>query len=380
MSSLKEEFNLFIFVREVANINKWKKIFDLSIQSEEELRHFYDKIKRVTELQDSNYGSFIKFINSTKVYQASYVKLFQKIEQIREDNVYDSGADYLEETENLVFQPEKLDSNCYLVKSFPESICLAELKSQVDLNSYWGNNSSKFHVPFKGILYSIREIPENLLSDYCEINSYRKINFCDIGLESTDKNSLISQLIRTQIIQKASEQGFRLFGKSLYKPHTDFDCAISKIKVENEKLRYLSRIYFKEDGSINFIVHRALKFRTMVLNGHFFVLFDNYRLFSTDGKNIITGEHAKRLNYKFPPTKAFNDPEKSKMYFLLKAIGLQISNSNILDFNQFNYKNQFTFERMIFEMPCKVESGEIFDENFDYEDNYYPKLTDYFEE
>ncbi|QLC49400.1 hypothetical protein HWN40_03545 [Methanolobus zinderi] len=229
-------------------------------------------------------------------------------------------------------------------------------------------------------MYSVEEIPEDVLSEYCEVNSYGSFKFSNIDI--VQENKLVSQLIRSQIILSAFQKGFYYDRKrkALYNPHRNLNQDEIKVKVKDEKLRYLSKVYRRADGSVNFVSHRSIKFDVIELNGKFYAIFDNFRLFSTNGKRLIKGENAKKLNYKFAPIKAFNDNEKSKLFFLLKAIGLpewtKHSQSNLFNFDHFS-KNQFSFKEMLFEIDCKAQIGEVFNENFDYEDNFYSQITDY---
>lgn len=380
----REEFYLFVFARNIASINNWKKIFDLSKQSKDAVDAFYNDVKRAIDSPDLHYELFVEFIHSTHIYQSSYEKLFQKIEQVAKDNIYNSEEEYLQETEKLIYELEKLESNLYLVKSFPEYIFVARLKQKSKFNSFWNNPTADSYVQFKGSLYSVEQISDDILSEYCNANSYIKIKLDDKDKEI--KSQLIPQLIRSQIILKAAENKFYYSRnkKMLYYPHKDLSDFKTKIKLENEKPKYLSKIYAKDDGSINFVLHRALTFDVLQLNNKYYVAFDNYKLFSRDGRRIITGEHAKKLNSKFPATRAYNNSEKSKLFFLIRAIGLNQADSTIqstmFNFNQLSCQDLFTFEKVDFEMPCKAEIGEIFEENFDYENNIYPLLKDYYEE
>lgn len=378
----RERFNLFIFAKNITNINKWKKVFDLATQSENEIFSFYADIKKNWSIPVDDYDRFKELINFTKVYQVSYDKLIQKIEQIKSDNVYDFNKDYLIDTGNLIYEPELLNSNLFIVKSFPEFVFKAKLKKDSS-KQIWKKPFFDSFVLFNGILYSLRDFPENVLQEYCDKGTYNKFKFEHIDLH--EQSILISQLIKSQIILNAFDNGFfyNRNKKLLYKPHLDLSKLESKIKVEGEKTRFLSKVYIK-DGQFNFVLHRALQLDIIKIENTYYILFNNYRLFTNDGKHIITGENAKRLNSKFAPTKAFNDAEKSKLFLLIKAIGSLSKScsvqSKLANFNPSHIKNQFVFEEVTFEMPCKAKKGEIFEEIFDYEENVYPKISDYYED
>ncbi|WP_292462345.1 hypothetical protein [Methanolobus sp.] len=378
----REIFNLFIFAKKIVNINKWKKIFDLATQSEDEILSFYEDIKKCSSDKIDEYSIFKEFIIHTKIYQTTYDKLLQKIEQIKKDNIYDFEVDYLKDIEDLVYEPEILNSNLFIVKSFPDYIFKAKLKVN-SFTSLWKNPFANSFVAFNGILYSIREFPENILSEYCDENTYNKFKFTNIDLES--ERRLVSQLIKSQIILNAFDNGFyyNRNKKSFYKPHFNLRIEKSKVKVEDEKSRVVSTVYIK-DGNLNFVSHRAVKIEVTRIENEYYVLFNNYRLFTNDGKHLIMGEGAKKLNSKFAPTKAFNDAEKSKLFFLIKAMGsLRIggsTQSKLDNSNPSTLKNQFVFEEVTFKMPCKSKKGEVFEENYDYEENVYSKISDYYDE
>ena len=378
---LKEDFNLFIFATDVANVRKWKQIFSLETQAESEVKALYNKMCDLLDDYKFDYDSFYKFINSTVIWQGDYTKLIQTIEQIKSDNIFDFNVSYLDDTEKLTYESEKLDSNLFLVNSYPKIIFKAKLKVNSKFNNFWKKSDADCFVQYKGILYSVEEIPDDVLEEFCELGSYGKFNFSNIDIIRESK--FISQLIRSQIILNAFKNGFyyERDRNVLYKPHRDLSHDIQKVKVEDEQLRFLSKIYRKkDDGSINFFLHRGVTFKVMYLSGEFYGVFDTFRLFSSDGRRLITGKASKKLNDKFPPTMAYNDAEKSKLFFLLKAVGLpkwsSSAQSSLANFETFS-SNQFTFELVSFEIECKAQIGDIFNENFDYEDNFYTKISDY---
>jgi len=372
--NLKEEFNLFIFAKNVASADKWKRIFDLSKQKDENLKDFFSKISEEFIDSSLDYELFTKFVNSTKVFRVTYDKLYQKIEQIKRDNVFDSGAEYLVEDENLVYKNEKIDSNIFQVTKFPEKLYSVKLKTNNRFNSFWNLSTADKYVQFKGKLYSTRVISDDVLNNYCDDSTYEEINFLPSSFDGEEKTRFIQMIIRSYIICKGFDVGcyYDRKKKILYFPHKKHYIERQKREVEGMKTRYVSRIFYsKGTKNLNFVFHRALKFEVISILDNYFATFDVFKLFSTDGKTVMLGEKAKKLSYKFAPTKAYNNEEKNKLFFLVKAIGL-------LKYDLF-HRNNFSFKQLTFSMPCKAEFGEIFDENFDYEENIYPTLRDYFE-
>lgn len=373
--NLKEEFNFFIFARHLASLEgNWKKIFDLQTQKESILKKFFSKVKQEMNDEELDYEQFKKFVNSTKVYQCSYNKLYQKIEQIKRDNVFDSDADYLKEDENLVYKTEELNSNIYKVTKFPQKLYVADLKSKSQFNNIWNLPTADKYVQEQGKLYSVRKIPHYILEQYCDISTNKEINFSEILFEGDEKINFIKRIIRSYIICKSSDEGCYYYRKNklIYFPHKNLSLEKQKKSIEGEKQRYVSKVLYKENGEVNFVLHRALKFKVVQIRDDFFVIFDVFKLFTTDGTRIISGESARKIDSKFPPTKSYNNEEKSKLGFLIKSIGLFKYD--------FFHKNNFLFKQIKFSMPCKAEFGEIFNENFDYEEKIYPTLKDYFDE
>lgn len=372
--NLKEEFNFFIFARQIASIEKWKKIFDLKRQNIKEVQNFQKKIEEVLdEKLDSNL--LLDFINSCNIYQASYDKLFQKIEQIRDSNKYDSDEDYLNTKDNLVYKTEELESNIFKITKIPEKVFRAHLKRKSKFNTIWTDRRAHQYYQYKEILYSLRKIDDDIIEKYCDSNQ-EEIKIKSLNLDKEDYQKIIQGLIRTFIICKGMDNKLYYDRKKsfFFSKQYDLTHEYFKKRIDKKKPMYLSRVFYKKskEKEVAFVMHRALRFQVSIINNDFFVIFDNFRIFTKDGKFMITGENAKKLNYKFAPTRSYNDAEKSKLFFLI--------NNLTLNKYHFFYTNQFQFKQIKVTMPCKAEFGQIFEEKYDYEENKYPTLTEYFEE
>ena len=371
--NLKEKFNFFVFARSIANVDKWKKIFDLKRQNTTNVKEFREKVE--AEIKETiNSDDFNEFINNTQIYQVSYEKLFQTIEQIKKDNKYDSNEEYLTESENLVYEEEILDSNLFKVTKTPDKVFCSKLKPKSKFNSIWKDGRAHQYYQFKGMLYSLRKIDKDIISNYCD-SDQEEITICSLKLDKEDNKKIIQGLIRSYIICKAMDSKLYYNREKYYffAHHYDLSKEYFKKKVDKKRPMYLSRVFYKKGTKdVAFVLHRALKFQVSIINEEYYVVFDSFRVFTKDGKFLITGENAKKLNYKFAPTKSFNDAEKSKLFFLIDFLGLNRYH--------FFHANQFNFKNIKVTMPCKAEFGEVFNENFDYEENKYPTLLDYLEE
>nr|MBA4405293.1 hypothetical protein [Nanoarchaeum sp.] len=375
LSYQKSQFNLIIYVRNLSNLDKWKKVFDSVKQEEKEVNNLFEKIKAQDKtFSKLKFENFKELINKTKVYQVSYPKLIQKIEELKQDNIFKTEQDYLIEDENLEYQKEELQGNFYFVKNYPKWIYGYKFKENISIKDFWKYSQADIFSEREGYLYCLREFSDEIINSYCDKSTYKKIEWSEIELWK-DYEIFLRKIIKTQIILKAYDEGFYYDRrkKILYKPHKNLKEEKFKIKLQSEKTRYLTRVFRNSDSTINFVLHRGIKFNVMGINGEYFVVFNNFRVFSEDGKKIMIGDHAKRLNAKFMPIRAYNNMEKSKLHFLVKAIGLV--KYNLLQRNQFFFDNCFKLD-----IECKTKNGEIFQENFDYEDNIYPTLKEFFEE
>lgn len=370
----KKEFNFIIYARELTNITKWKKIFDIVKQDEKDINQLFEKVLKQDGFEKLDNIKFVEFINRTKVYQVSYSKLIQKIEELKQGNIFGPEPDYLKEEENLEYKKESIESNLYFVKSYPKHVFRCKFRTRLEIKNFWRNPRADTFVERGGYLYSIREFSSKIIKLFCDESTIEKVEWSQIQTWD-DYNVFLGRLIKSQIILKAYDEKFYFDRnkKIIYKPHIDLKTEKFKVKLQSEKTRYLTRVFNKKDKTINFVLHRAIKFDIIKVGKDCFAVFNNFRVFSLDGKHIIIGDHAKRLNDKFLPLRAYNNTERSKLHFLVKAIGL--TKYNILDTNQFFFESCLKLD-----IDCKAKVGEVFQENFDYEENIYPTLMEYFEE
>jgi len=88
-------------------------------------------------------------------------------------------------------------------------------------------------------------------------------------------------------------------------------------------------------------------------------IFNFFRLFTKDGREIIEGESAKRLNYGFRPTNSSNLQEHSVLDFLITLLDLKTKT--------LNHQNFIATKSLELESPCKASEIELFDESPNYE-------------
>ncbi|CAG0966978.1 hypothetical protein METP3_01207 [Methanosarcinales archaeon] len=370
----QNRFYFKVYARKLKNIEKWKDIFDEIKLLDTEIIGFKKRIEDI--LDDTTKSTFLSysneefndFLSDCEVVQAGHDRLIQEIEYLKNSKKFDTTEEYLIEKPHLIYEPETLTGNLVKVEKFPDEIFIGGIDYSKDFGNFWGRPDADQYVPYKNVLFSTKPFPDSIVENYLFSYSCAKANLSEYILDEEDLLNLKKKIIKSFIISKGSLVGcwFNRRADCLFFPHFNPHQNIQKIDGKSgHKRRIISRVYVKHDR-LNFVVHRALKFRVTDMNNELYIIFNSFRLFTEDGRKIIVGDNAKKLHYSFPPNKAFNNIEKSKLDFLVTLLDLRTRDW---------YHPSFivTSEPIELIVPCHSISTQIFEE----EDNHEGTLFDF---
>ncbi|MDD5193841.1 MAG: hypothetical protein PHF67_04635 [Candidatus Nanoarchaeia archaeon] len=360
------KFYFKIFTKKLINLNRWKAIFDDAISKYQEVKKFRSSVRDVLSadlkqkfnlFDDKNFKAFVGQID---LVQIGYEKLVQKINDLKENKKFNNNESYLEEKHRLVYQKEKILGNIYSVGDLPK-VYTYDFKGDVDENFWYSKDSYRFF-PYKDKVISIYPLTEDIIKRYSLKNCKNK-KIDDLDLDSNEKLNLKKRVVELFIISKGENVNYtflRDYG-CLYVIYDNVNKNPLKFKgKEGHKKRVVARPYYNGD-KLNFVTHRALKFRVTDFDNDIYIIFNFFRLFSKDGKKLIEGENAKRLHYRFKSKTSSNFNEHSLLDFLITLLDLKTKS--------LNYDNFIPTKQIELESPCKAAEGELFDERESLEDD-----------
>lgn len=359
------KFYFKIFAKKLVNINRWKTIFDDALGKYKEIKKFRASIKdeltsdlkeKFNSFDDKNFKAFV---GQTDLIQIGYEKLVQKINDLKESKKFNNNEGYLEEKHRLVYQKEKILGNIYSVGDLPK-VYIYDFNGEVE-EDFWNSKDSFKFFPYKDKVISLYPLTEDIIKRYslenCENEDVDNLDF-----EDNEKLNLKKRVVELFIISKGENTNYtylRQYG-CLYVIYDNITKNPLKIKgKEGHKRRVVARPYFNGD-KLNFVTHRALRFRITDFDNDIYIVFNFFRLFSKDGKRLIEGESAKRLHYRFKSKTSSNFNEHSLLDFLITLLDLKTKS--------LNHDNFISTKQIELESPCKASEGEIFDENESLED------------
>jgi hypothetical protein len=369
---INNRFFLKIFVRKSKASGNWKKVFEKgdNIAIEQLMVKIESKLspEDQEDFKKFSFDDFVNFISDCHAIQAGYLSLIQKIGQLVESSKFDVNQNYLQEKENIIQTKETLTANTLKVISFPKDVWIAKAKKITDMKKFWQENFEELlYLSKKHIISLTPIIPIRNIYRYIDETSVEKIPF-KVWFETDDEETvkILKNLIKKYIIHKGKQMEMRYDSKlnCLYYPHK-----VLKREIQKVKGRKVSRVFYGENGKVNFVEHYGITVGVLFLNREFYVILDHIRLFTNDGYEILREKSAKALHYKFTRKFAFNDVERSKFFFW-----------NDL----FSFKNRTLSYKVFFrlsdpitiESPVRTEGGEHYDKI----DEYDTSLLDFFEE
>src|SRR3989344_2917640 len=342
-SSTKFYFKLF--ARNLKNFTTWIKE-SLS----EDLKNKFNSF----EMRD-----FKAFVGQIEIIKIGYEKLIQKITDLKENKKFNKNENYLTEKQKLVYQKEKIFSNLVKVGTLPK-IYVYNLSQGLE-PTFWNSKDINKFITYKEKAISINPLPNDIIKKYCLGNTPEYKDIDNMGLDDEERLNLRKRVTELFIISKGENTNYT-FNRNfncLYVIYEKVTSSPLKMKgKEGHKRRMVARPYFK-DKKLNFVTHRALKFRVTDFDGELFIIFNFFRLFTKDGREIIEGESAKRLNYGFRPTNSSNLQEHSVLDFLITLLDLKTKT--------LNHQNFIATKSLELESPCKASEIELFDESPNYE-------------
>ena len=369
MNKDQEQFYMKFFVRKLRNFQKWKNIFESNKQNSDDVKIFKSMILKHIDVQQKEKicsyteSDFNNFISNCEITQVNYQKMIEKIDQLKKEKKFSTDQDYLIEKSNLIYEPEKIIGNIVRVEKLPEILFVGTLKLRSEFNNLWKRPDADHYVQYKSQLYSVKPINKNIINNYLNGSKYKKIKFSDINLGEDEYLIFKKRIVAAYVISKAASVGFYYNRRlhCLYSPHKNLSNQEHKIKEKRGgRHRSLSKVYYDEDRNVNFVAHKALKINVIDIDKELFIIFNNFRIFTTNGKRVIVGDSAKKLHSKFPPIKAYNNIEISRLNFLVGLLEL-----NTLDFSHSNHV--ITSNNIELTVECQPERGEIYTDDFDYE-------------
>jgi len=369
----ENKFFMKIFVKQLANFSKWKKIFDILKYQKNESKKLFSHISKamnddeLNKMLQHDFPTFEKFIKKIEIVSVSYDKLVQWIDKLKQEKLFDKDELILKEDANIEYTNDPIIGNIIPIKQIPQKLLIGEVDNS---SKYWGFWDANEYVLYKEQLFSFKKIPphiKGMLKNDVKVQDIDKL-----GFDEDEMNDIKKRLAKSFIISKAANAGYYYNRKlnCIYFPHKDVKIKFNKIgDIFGRKKRIVSKVFYKneDEKEVNFVEHRALKFRIIQIEDSLYFVYNFFRLFTEDGKKIITGDYARRLHMKFRPTKAFNNIIKSKLDFLVTL--LRLNSKDLL------HNHYVRFEKPISLMvPCKPLSGEIFDEivtdiNYDWEES-----------
>lgn len=312
LKNVNEKFDLYVFVRKCSNLNRWKHVFDNRLFQKEEAKKIYKYLSNKTNLReeelekfnDFSYEDFKKFLGDSYVYQVNYEGLMMKINEFKEKERNAIKTFYTKEREPLN-DGENILCNFSKIIHYPDVLYIFNLEEGIGEKEVY-EEIPKYKPIFShwGRLFSL--LPQGELPDYIDLFTQgliKKTDFVSWMNESENKEwigrILMSKLIQNKgVIKGCSFRDYK--GKNLFFEHDDLE--VEKQEVEDKQVsRYFDKSYKP------FVKHKALKIEVKNYNDGDYVFFKPETLFTSDGKELITGKDVRRLHDKFSPNRYDNN-------------------------------------------------------------------------
>ena len=128
----EKRFDVAIFGRDLENFKKWRKIFDVTKQTDEAIQEFYDRICENDKLSDDRrrkiksypMDDFEEFLSDTHVYQADYDSLLMKIEEFEKDDRF--KPDFFQREAEPITDRTELTTNLVEITEYPETLYIGD--------------------------------------------------------------------------------------------------------------------------------------------------------------------------------------------------------------------------------------------------------------
>lgn len=314
MSELQQDrFDLYIFVRELQNLTKWRHIFEIKLQRQEDVEDYYERVMENDELNDDiradiepyTLDDFEQFIGDTEVIQADYDSLLMKIEEYEESEKF-MPRFFTTETEP-VNDPEELTANFVKISDLPETLYIGEVQHIDGPQIPFEGDTHAFPTWFDGgQFYSLippDELPESI-TQFVVDGSIGGRDF-ERWIPDEEGHQRIAQILLRElalyeaqdlgIVTANVQRGYRIFFE-----HENLD-----EERQRRNGRQVTRFY--KDGSSPFVWHQSASLSVTVFSGVFYIVILPRFLFSNDGQSLIRGADNKPLYDRFSSSRYQNN-------------------------------------------------------------------------
>jgi len=371
-----ERFFLYIFVRKLIGPDSWDKVFDDIKQNEDAKRSLIEKISKKlsgdikTDFDKYDYNEYNSFFNNTKIVAGSKEILASEIDYIKNANKdLNIDKDLLDESVKINRVSENLMSNIFKVLHFPNEIWYGA-SLEFDKEDFWFNVKGEAFLHNKHI-YSLLPISKTKAKNFVKLDTVESFKIESINLNDIDWIPRLTFLIKNFLICKAKELGCFYDRKlnCIYFPHLKLTEEIREIKTIYKTKRRTSKVYYLENGKVNYVRHDGLRISVEKSDEGYFIFLNILRLFTSNGIDVIHGEDAKKLHYSFPNKWMYNDVEKRILQFWIDFLRIGVDKeTESLNGKKFSSKNFFKFSNPIITIsPITVDYDKSSspDENID---------------
>jgi len=127
-----DSFELHFFVRELSALTKWRHIFDSSIQKDDRVSDYFERVvsadvrdEETEKLEAYTEENFKTFVSKCKVHQAGYEVLKMATERLEDSSKYD--RDTFTKEREPINEGAELEPNFARISSLPEKIYIADI-------------------------------------------------------------------------------------------------------------------------------------------------------------------------------------------------------------------------------------------------------------
>ena len=383
-------FYLYLFVKKCKNQYKWKKLFDPVKFSEDEVKKFHEAIidsldnELAQKFKGYSLDDFYFFINDAKVLECDYEDLLRNKTEQEKSKKFKVQDQLLSENFQLSSTTEIITSNILKIKDLPEKLWVVSLKNSTDAD-FWKTARGLFVYPKKGRLYCLNKLDNSAIDRYIDNKTWAEIKTSELETDKEENINLLKNFIKQFVIYKGQQIGLRydtelecLFfnNKKLYYEYKKFGRQVAKVfpisfseddkytsldpetqfvRIPRKKHEINPNHIFKPE-EVNFVRHNGINFYTDFFDGEFYIIFNMVILFTHDGSEIIRGENAKKIHYKFTEKFAYNSTELSKLRYWISILGF--GNKSFSDANEFSISVPLEITA-----TTSYKSGKKFDNN-----------------
>ncbi|WP_435196009.1 hypothetical protein [Natronomonas sp. EA1] len=302
-------FDFMIFAPGLANLSRWRSVFEPSQHDEEEIKRTWGDVRDCSELNEDEQSrisgytidDFTQFLVDCRVAQGDYVDLEHWIDDMADDGRFESEF-YFEEPGPIEGQTS-LVPNFYRITQLPQNVYTGDLEKDATHQNIREVNPNYFPIWVEeDSLHSLiapQDLPEEV-THFVKSGSWNPSRFDEWQKQSGNQRSSIG-LMNKFVTHRAVNFGCtstRHNGKYiLYFEHDD----LNQETIEKEGMQ-VSKVFSDERGETNFVRHRAVHQSLERYDGEIWIFLIPEFVYSEDGERLITSNQVKSLH------DAFTDP------------------------------------------------------------------------